>query len=68
VISLDIHDRNCNCSYCGNGHDKGLHYGLNIPPDWKAWNSWWVIKFWPKRYFRWTNSFLRSASTRNTQK
>jgi len=46
----------CNCSYC-EGKTK-LHYGLNIP-ECKKWNSWWVIKYWDKRYIRWTNSFLK---------
>ena len=46
----------CQCSYCG-GLGK-LHYGLNIPKDWKATNSWWVIKYAPYRYIRWTNGWL----------
>ena len=55
----DIWDNNyttCTCSYC-KGNTK-LHYGLNIPKD-KSWNSWWVIKYAPYRYIRWTFSFLR---------
>lgn len=47
----------CKCSYC-HGNNR-LHYGLNIPDDWKAWNSWYVIKYWKGRYIRWTNSWLR---------
>lgn len=48
----DKHDKECNCSYCAT---PGLHYGLNVPKV-KAWNSWWVIKYWPGRYFRFTAS------------
>jgi len=46
----------CSCSYCY-GSDK-IHYGLNIPHD-KSWNSWWVIKFWPATYLRFTLPFLK---------
>lgn len=37
---------------------KALHYGLNIPGQWYAWNSWYVIKYWPGRYIRWTNHWF----------
>lgn len=47
----------CHCSYCKG--DNKIHYGLNAPADWKAWNSWWVIKYWDRRYIRWTNSWLK---------
>jgi hypothetical protein len=53
----NIHEVECSCSYCS-GKNK-LHYGLNIPEDWKAWNSWYVIKYWKNRYIRWTFSFLK---------
>lgn len=46
----------CWCSYC-HGSSK-LHYGLNIPES-KAWNSWWVIKYWDSRYIRFTIPFLK---------
>jgi len=49
--------KSCKCSYCC-GNSK-LHYGLNIPKDWKAANSWWIIKYGRAKYFRWTNSWLR---------
>ena len=49
--------KSCNCSYC-KGKNK-LHYGLNIPSDWKSWNSWWVIKYGKTKYLRWTNSWLQ---------
>ena len=54
---VDIHNKDCICSYCY-GENK-LHYGLNIPPAWNKWNSWYVIKFWKNSYIRWTHSFLR---------
>lgn len=50
------HTKNCTCSYCKG--DAKLHYGLNIPRDWKAWNSWWIIKYWPRCYFRFTRAKL----------
>ena len=62
IAFLDVHARGCSCTYCtGNGIDKGLHYGLNIPPDWRAFNSWFVVKFWPGCYWRFTHGlrFLR---------
>lgn len=43
----------CTCSYCGNTYDKGLHFGLNVPKDLFAWNSWWVLKLAPRVYVRW---------------
>lgn len=46
----------CKCSYCY-GNSK-LYYGLNIPKN-KSWNSWWVIKFWPHIYLRFTLPFLK---------
>lgn len=57
----DIHRTACTCSYCRG--DGKLHYGLNIPADWSAWNAWWVIKYWPQRYLRWTNDWLRRRPT-----
>lgn len=53
---LEYHADGCTCSYC-KGKFK-IHYGLNIPKNWKAKNSWYVIKFWPGWYLRWTNSWL----------
>lgn len=53
---VDVHARGCTCSYCGGiGHHKPIHYGLNIPPDWRSPVAWYVIKFWPGRYLRWTH-------------
>lgn len=54
---LDIHEKQCNCSYCSG--DNKMHYGLNIPTAWRYWNSWWVVKFGPRHYFRWTNTFIK---------
>jgi hypothetical protein len=47
---IETHARICLCSYCHG--DYKLHYGLNIPDEWRAWNAWWVIKYGPKRYLR----------------
>lgn len=59
-LLIEKHPEGCRCSYCGNnGYDVGLHYGLNIPPAWRKSNSWWVVKYGPGRYLRWTNRFLR---------
>lgn len=55
---FERHRAACECSYCAGEHR--MHYGLNIPAAWKKWNAWYVIKFWPRTYFRWTNSFLQS--------
>ena len=57
MIIIDKHKSGCTCSYCHGDH--ALKWGLNIPKDWKAWQSWWVIKYWPNRYFRWGNTWLR---------
>lgn len=67
MMLLDIHKKGksswndnwetCQCSYC-KGKNK-LHYGLNIPKQWKKPNSWWVIKVWKDTYIRWTNSWIR---------
>lgn len=54
---VDPNYRFCHCSYCEG--DSKLHYGLNIPGDWTAWNSWWVIKYGQCKYIRWTFSFLK---------
>ena len=56
-LFVDRHVRSCRCSYCM-GKCR-LHYGLNIPPAWRKWNAWYVIKFWPRSYLRWTNHWLR---------
>lgn len=42
AILVEKHTKECTCSYCKGDHR--MWYGLNIPPDWKAWNSWYVIK------------------------
>lgn len=47
----------CTCSYCKGQYR--LHYGLNIPKNWRGWNSWWVIKYGDGKYIRWTNSWLK---------
>ena len=54
-VLLETH-KNCQCSYCGRPSSPSLRrmrYGLNVPPAWRKWNSWWVIKFAPGRYLRW---------------
>jgi len=56
----------CTCSYC-EGRNK-LHYGLNIPDHWKGWNSWYIIKYWDRRYIRWTNSWFKFIFKNNTLK
>ena len=56
-VTWNPNNLTCKCSYC-TGSSK-LHYGLNIPKDWRKANSWWVIKYGKARYFRWTNSWLR---------
>ena len=58
TVLLERHEPSCNCSYCGNSYDKGLHFGLNVPADWWAHNAWYVVKFGPRRYFRWTNNWM----------
>ena len=57
---IEKHDKDCKCTYCVDFvMSKKLKYGLNIPKDWKAPNAWYVIKLWPRVYFRWANSWLR---------
>lgn len=59
TILFETHKTKCTCSYCGKGNIQArIHYGLNIPKN-KKWNSWWVIKYWRGKYFRWTNTWLR---------
>ncbi len=60
---VEVHEVCCTCSYC---HWQ-MHYGLNIPKRWKEWNSWFVIKFGPRHYVRWTNSWLRIFQQRGPQ-
>ncbi len=57
TVLMETHKIKCTCSYC-TGKRK-LHYGLNIPPDWLGWNSWYVIKISPRKYFRWTNRWFK---------
>jgi len=55
------HEINCDCSYCKSwisGQNK-MHYGLNIPPAWKAANAWYTIKYGKGKYLRWVNSWIR---------
>lgn len=54
---IEKHVEGCTCSYCkGNGK---LHYGLNIPKRWSEWNSWYIIKYGERKYFRWTNPWFK---------
>lgn len=65
IAFVDIHAKGCNCSYCGDGHLKPMHYGLNIPPNWRGHNAWYVVKFGPRHYWRMAHGLrLRSPSTR----
>jgi len=57
TILFDTHEEECTCSYCKGEHK--LHYGLNIPIDWSAWNSWYVIKVFKRKYLRWTNRWFK---------
>lgn len=49
---IDIHERGCGCSYCKGKHR--ISYGLNIPKAWRQQGAWFVIKFGPRHFFRWT--------------
>ena len=62
---IEIHEKKCTCSYCY-AQDfpfidmgKPLHYGLNIPPHWNGPTAWYVIKYGPRHYIRWTNHWFR---------
>lgn len=57
MLKKKIHSKDCSCSWCGNAHDSGLRFGLNLPKVY-AWNSWFVIKYWPKHYIRFNLPFL----------
>jgi hypothetical protein len=55
----EIHPKDCDCSYCGNRNRKPtIHYGLNIPKNWKKPNAWYVFKYGKGKYIRWTNSWI----------
>jgi hypothetical protein len=59
TILNELHETGCTCSYCdARIMGKAMRYGMNIPPDWSSWNSWYVIKYAPRRYLRFTLSFL----------
>ncbi len=60
-IILEKHIKYCHCSYCWALPllQSRIHYGLNIPRLWRAPNAWYVIKWGPGRYLRWTNSWLK---------
>ena len=55
TVLIDIHAKTCTCSYC----TWQMRYGLNVPQNWRAWNSWYVVKFGPRHYMRWTNTWPR---------
>jgi hypothetical protein len=62
-VLKEIHTEDCDCSYCGSNRIKPtIHYGLNIPKDWKASNSWYVIKYAEGKYIRWVNRWIRLLS------
>lgn len=55
----DTHTKDCSCTYCETSCSTvKLHWGLNIPES-KAWNSWWVVKYWTNRYLRFNLPCLR---------
>lgn len=55
TLLLETDHRNCTCSYCHGSHR--MKWGLNVPKQ-KAFNSWFVIKYGPGKYFRFTLPFL----------
>jgi hypothetical protein len=58
-LLFEQHHVKCECSYCKSCCSyKKLHYGLNIPRDWKASNSWYVIKFPFRIYIRTTYGII----------
>ena len=59
MILHDIHKADCTCSYCCGRYR--LRLGLNIPKDWAAPNSWYVVQYWPKRYIRCTIAWPKFA-------
>jgi len=56
-VLFEKHIINCCCSYCKG--DSKLHYGLNIPKC-RKWNSWWVLKYYKRRYIRVAFTFLKN--------
>jgi len=58
TIVKEQHKLPCSCSYCYGKYK--LHYGLNIPKQWRAFNAWYVLKYGKNKYFRWTNTWLRA--------
>lgn len=65
-ILHERHQCGCTCSYCGGlgpGFGILIRYGLNIPRAWRSPTAWWVIKYAPRRYLRWTwPRFVRRAA------
>ena len=58
-ILHEVHKKDCTCSYCAPfNYKRKIHYGLNLPED-RRWNSWRVLKYFNRRYIRWTNAFLK---------
>ena len=49
----------CQCSYCVG--DNKMAFGLNIPGD-RGRTSWWVIKYGPGRYIRFTFPLFTSVN------
>ena len=52
IAFFDYHSDGCTCSYCGNGYDRPLRMGLNVPQEWRAHNAWFVIRYRKHKYFR----------------
>lgn len=58
-VTKEVHVADCTCSYCGNnGYDKGMKPGLNVPPAWKASNSWYV---WMRKNADGSKTFYRTT-------
>ena len=55
---IDVHKKDCSCTYCKSTGSSTIQYGLNIPTRWSDWNSWYVIKIWDKVYIRWINRWF----------
>jgi hypothetical protein len=50
-LYIDTHPAQCRCTWCAGWHP--MRYGLNIPTGWREKYSWFVIKYWARRYIRW---------------
>jgi hypothetical protein len=60
-VLFEMHNKECHCSYC-HGRETKLHYGLNIPKHWNGCHAWYIVKFYPGFYIRWTNRWFKRVS------